>query len=129
MPTAHVVVESEKGYAQRIRAGQHQLNADEPAKAGGTDTGPSPYGLVLAGLGACTAITLRMYAERKGWDLGRTEVELRAEPRDEVMHISRQIRFSATLTGEQKEKLLEIAEKTPVTRSIRAGMPIATKLA
>jgi putative redox protein len=129
MPTAHVVVESDKGYAQRIRAGHHQLTADEPAKAGGTDTGPSPYGLVLAGLGACTAITLRMYAERKGWDLGRTEVELRAEPQDDVMHISRQIRFSGTLNDEQREKLLEIAEKTPVTRSIRAGMPIATKLA
>src|SRR5438128_10832224 len=126
---AHALVESEKGYAQRIRSEQHELAADEPAKKGGTDTGPSPYALVLAGLGACTAITLRMYADKKGWDLGRTQVELRALPLDEGMRIERELRFSASLSAEQKQRLLEIAEKTPVTKSIRAGMPITTRLA
>ena len=128
---AHAVLESASGYAQQIRVGHHQLTADEPKSSGGTDTGPSPYNLVLSGLGACTAITLRMYAERKSWDLGTISVELRLF-KDETGadRIERTLKFGSTaLSDEQRARLLEIAEKTPVTRTIRAGAPIATRLA
>jgi putative redox protein len=75
---AVVVTDSGAGpYGQRITAGGHQLTADEPAAAGGADSGPSPYDLLLASLGSCTAITVRMYAERKGWPLDHVTVRLR----------------------------------------------------
>jgi putative redox protein len=125
---AHVVAESEAGYAQTIRSGRHQLAADEPKAGGGTDTGPNPYGLLLASLGACTSITLRMYAQRKGWELGTIRVELDHERDGEVERIAREIRFSAPLSEEQRGKLLEVAEKTPVTKTIRRGTEIATTL-
>src|SRR6266699_679503 len=80
---AHAVLDSAAGYATAVRAGRHPLNADEPASRGGTDTGPSPYELLLAGLGACTAITLRMYAERKGWQLETIHVDLELHKDDE----------------------------------------------
>jgi putative redox protein len=67
---AHATLTSHSGYAQTVRIRQYQLAADEPVSGGGTDTGPAPDELVLAGLGACTAITLRMYADRKAWELG-----------------------------------------------------------
>lgn len=125
---ARTSLESTAGYAQRVRAGHHELTADEPTHAGGTDTGPSPYGLVLAGLGACTSITLRMYAERKGWDLGTLQLDLRMfKDADGKERIERTVRLgNAALTPEQRAKLAEIAEKTPVTKSIRGGVPIAT---
>ena len=125
---ARTSLESTTGYAQKVRAGHHELAADEPVHAGGTDTGPSPYGLVLSGLGACTSITLRMYAERKGWDLGTLHVELRMfKDPDGKERIERTVRLgNQALTAEQRAKLAEIAEKTPVTRSIRNGVPIAT---
>jgi len=128
---ARTSLESTGGYAQKIRAGHHELTADEPAHSGGTDTGPSPYGLVLSGLGACTSITLRMYAERKGWDLGTIHVELRMFKDSEGKErIERTVRLgNQALTAEQRAKLAEIAEKTPVTRTIRGGTPIATTFA
>src|SRR4051812_7983227 len=118
---AHAVVVGEAGYAQQIRAGHHELAADEPKALGGGDTGPSPYGLVLSGLGACTSITLRMYADRKGWQLGRIDVDLRFERDGDVERIERTIAFGAPLDDEQRKRLLEIAEKTPVTKTIKRG--------
>ena len=127
---AHATLESTHGYAQTIRAGHHALTADEPERSGGTDTGPTPYNLVLSGLGACTAITLRMYAERKGWELGTVNVDLRLfKDASGADRIERAITFGAPLSDEQKTRLGEIAEKTPVTRTIRAGAPIATTIA
>ncbi len=131
---AHTILESTSGYAQTIRSGHHSLTADEPGSAGGTDTGPAPYALVLAGLGACTAITLRMYAQRKGWELGTIHVDLRLykDGGGDAARIERFIRFggdATALSDEQRAKLLEIADKTPVTKTIRAGAPIETKLA
>jgi putative redox protein len=128
---ARATLDSESGFAQKIHTGHHHLTADEPEHAGGTDSGPSPYGLVLSGLGACTAITLRMYAARKGWELGALHVELRmfkdADGKNE--RIERTIRVGGALSDEQRARLAEIAEKTPVTKSIRAGVPIATTFA
>jgi putative redox protein len=128
---ARATLESTAGYAQQIRAGHHQLTADEPQHSGGTDTGPTPYGLVLSGLGACTAITLRMYAERKGWELGTIHVDLRMfKDAAGAERIERTVRLGASsLTAEQRTRLAEIAEKTPVTRTLKAGAPIATTFA
>jgi putative redox protein len=125
---ASVVVDSAAGYAQTIHAGHHTVQADEPRAAGGTDTGPSPYGLLLSALGACTAITLRMYAGRKGWELGATHVALRIVHEGKGHRIEREIRFGAPLSDEQRERLAEIAEKTPVTRTLRDGVAIATRV-
>src|SRR5262245_7469854 len=105
---AHSVLDSEAGYAQTVRVGHHRLTADEPVAGGGTDTGPSPYGLVLSGLGACTSITLRMYAERKGWQLGKIQVELRLFKGEGGDRIERTIHFGAPLDDEQRAKLAEI---------------------
>ncbi len=125
---AHVVTTSEQGYAQQVRAGRHRLGADEPTSSGGTDTGASPYQLVLAGLAACTAITLRMYAQRKGWELGTVEVELSLSKEGDADVIHREVRCSAPLTGEEQARLSEIAEKTPVTKTLKQGARIDTQL-
>jgi putative redox protein len=113
-------------YGVRINTAGHALRADEPADRGGADTGPAPFGLLLSGLGACTAITLRMYAEHQGWPLASVDVELTYVVEDrETRWIDRQI----TLHGvdeDQRAKLADVAEKTPVTRVVRAGTEIRT---
>jgi putative redox protein len=125
---AHVVATSSTGFAQQIRAGRHTLLADEPATSGGTDSGPSPYQLLLAGLAACTSITLRMYAARKGWELGEVEVDLSLSKEGEHDVIRREVRCSAPLAEEKRARLLEIAEKTPVTKTLKQGARIETQL-
>ena len=126
---ASTAVDSEAGYAQKITAASHHLTADEPIAAGGTNTGPGPYALLLAALGACTSITLRMYAERKGWQLGAIHIDLRhSKGADGADAITREIRFGASLSDEQRARLTEIAEKTPVTKTIKAGAVISTHL-
>jgi putative redox protein len=120
------VTSDEKPYGVRIEAGGHALRGDEPADHGGADTGPTPFGLLLSGLGACTAITLRMYAERKGWPLAGVDVKLTYVVKDRD---SRWIDRLITLHGindDQRAGLAEIAEKTPVTRAVRAGTEIRT---
>ena len=116
-------------YQVVLRAGHHELVADEPTGMGGDDAGPAPFGLVLAGLAACTAITLRMYAERKGWLLGdiRVELSLSGEP-GEGQEIARTLHLSGDLDDDQRSRLLDIAGKTPVTKSLKAGMAIPTTL-
>src|SRR5580765_8087746 len=116
-----IVRGSATGFAQNIVAGAHRLVADEPLKAGGTDTGPGTYELLLAGLGACTSMTLAMYARRKGWPLETVTVSLnhsREHARDcrdcdtkqgLLDRIDRNIQLSGPLTAEQKERLLEMA--------------------
>lgn len=119
---------SEAGLAQTIRARSHALTADEPAGQGGTDTGPAPYELLLAALAACTSLTLRLYADRKGWDLGRIEVHARLNwSPDGSERIDRDVAFSAALTPDQLGRLAEISEKTPVTKTLKRGTPIHTR--
>jgi putative redox protein len=118
----------ESGYAMMIDASGHALRADEPMSVGGNDTGPRPTELVLCGLGACTAITLRMYAERKGWKLGRIKVSVDFSGDGEARRIERRISFSASLLPEQLERLAEISEKTPVSRMLKTGIAIQTTL-
>jgi putative redox protein len=122
------VISEEKPYGVRIDAGGHELRGDEPVDHGGADSGPAPFGLLLSGLGACTAITLRMYAERQGWPLAGVDVELTYVVMDRN---TRWIDRLITLHGvdeDQRAKLAEIAEKTPVTRAVRAGTEIRTTL-
>jgi putative redox protein len=113
-------------YRVDIEAGGHRLVADEPVVAGGGDAGPPPFGLLLAALTACTATTLRMYAERKGWDVATIEVEARYDVADGHATITRTIAIPRAVPAEQRERLAEIAERTPVTLAVRAGTPIST---
>ncbi|QEN15723.1 OsmC family protein [Mycolicibacterium sp. ELW1] len=127
-------------YTQTITAGKHQLSADEPLPFG-DDAGPTPYDLLLAGLGACTSMTVRMYANKKGWPLERVEVSLRhtrihAEDCAEcetkkgwVSHIDRTITVVGDLDDTQRERLLAIAERCPVHQTLTSEVDIATSLA
>jgi putative redox protein len=100
--------------------------ASEPVDRGGADSGPAPFGLLLSGLGACTAITLRMYAERRSWPLAGVDVTLRYVVQDrDTRWIDRLITLRGVDDG-QRAKLAEIAERTPVTRAVRAGTEIRT---
>ncbi|MGA7792206.1 MAG: OsmC family protein [Candidatus Acidiferrales bacterium] len=134
-----VVRGSAAGFAQEIHAGPHRLHADEPASAGGTDTGPSPYNLLLAALGACTSMTVAMYARRKAWPLDEVTVHLRhskiyaadcaeCETKEGMLdRIERDIHFVGPLTDEQRAKLLEIANKCPVHRTLTSEIDIVTR--
>jgi putative redox protein len=140
-PREVIVTEVGSGFAQRIEAGGHVLMADEPVSAGGTDTGPDPYALLLAALGSCTSMTIRLYARHKSWPLEGVSVRLRhervyakdcedcVEKKDgHVERITRSIALSGALTEEQKARLLEIAERCPVHRTLAAPVQIATQL-
>jgi putative redox protein len=110
-----------------LRAGSHHLVADEPITGGGGDAGPSPFGLLLSGLAACTAMTLRMYAERKGWDLVAIDVDVRYNVDDNGQaSIERIITLPAGMPASERDRLGEVAERTPVTLAVRAGTPIST---
>ena len=114
-------------YRVDIRVGPHEVTADEPAARGGGDFGPTPFGLLLAALAACTATTLRMYATRKGWDLVNIEVDVRYDVADDGRSaIDRTITVPFDLTPEQRQHLGDIAKRTPVTLAIRGGTPITT---
>jgi uncharacterized OsmC-like protein len=137
----HVVVRgATTGLAQTIEAGEHRLAADEPATLGGTDTGPDPYGLLLAALGACTSMTLRMYAQKKGWPLESVTVHLQhdkihakdcadCETREgKIDRIDRRIELAGPLDAEQRARLLEIANKCPVHRTLKSEIQIRSSL-
>ena len=125
---ARVSVLGSHQYQQDIQVRQHRLQADEGLSLGGQDQGPNPYELLLSGLGACTSITLRMYAEKKGWELGEIHVGLHFYRDDQGgEHIDRTLDCTGELMEAQRSRLLEIAAKTPVTRTIRQGTPIATQ--
>jgi len=129
MILASATVTGEAGYAQKIVAAGHQFTSDEPDKRGGTNTGAPPFELMLSSLGACTSITLRMYSERKQWKLGRLDVRLRLlKDGEEPLRIERKISVSEAIDAEQQAKLLEIADKTPVTRALAPGVAIQTTL-
>lgn len=117
-------------YKHLIHTGTHDLVADEPEHAGGKDAGPAPYDYILAGLGACTAITLRMYAEKKGWELGELTVGLNLlKDHDGNTLIERTLHITGTLDDEQWERILDIASKTPVTKTLASGSQITTQRA
>ncbi len=120
-------------YSQLLTAGRHAFVADEPAEGGGDGMGPGPYELLLWALGACTSMTLLMYARRKGWDVADISVQLsfnrvHAEDSAEVEAdsgrievILREISLRGNLSEEQKERLLEIAQRSPMSKTLRGG--------
>ena len=127
MILANATVTGANGYAQKISAAGHEFSSDEPQRRGGTNTGPAPFELMLASLGACTAITLRMYADRKEWTLGEITIALRLIKEGEAQpRIERKITVSEAVDAEKQAKLLEIADKTPVTKALAAGVEIHT---
>ena len=111
-------------YAVSIDAGHHQLRADEPEKLGGRDVGPAPYELLCSALCACTAITLRMYAERKQWLLSAVQVDVHFKDGA----ITRVLNFEGELDKEQRARLADVAERTPVTLTLKQGLSITTTL-
>ncbi|MHB8463645.1 MAG: OsmC family protein [Acidimicrobiales bacterium] len=114
-------------YRVDIRTGRHRLITDEPTAGGGGDAGPSPFGLLLSALVGCTAMTLRMYAARKDWELTMIEVSARYDVDDGGRgSIQRSITLPAALPVDQRDRLADIAERTPVTIAVRAGTPITT---
>lgn len=127
MGSAHSI--SEEGYRTRIRLGHHELVSDEPVALGGRDEGPAPYPLLLASLAACTSITLTMYGQRKGWDVSAIKVDLTLFQSDQGDRIERIIHVAASLSDEQRAKLLEISKKTPVTKTLERAATIVTKIA
>jgi len=116
-------------YQVEVRIGRHRLIADEPTVTGGGDVGPSPFGLLLSGLAACTATTLRMYAARKGWELAAIDVDVRYDlAEDGLGAIERTITLPTEVPVDQRLRFAEIAERTPVTLAVRAGTPITTTI-
>ena len=136
-PNEVIVRGGERGFVTEILARGHKLIADEPAAAGGTDMGPTPYDFLLAALGSCTAMTLRMFADRRKWPLESVTVRLwqsRVYEKDceecdvksvGIDQIEREIEFAGPLTEEQREGLLRIADRCPVSQTISRGIQVA----
>jgi putative redox protein len=115
-------------YAVSITTGRHQLVADEGPTLGGKDAGPAPYDLLCSALCACTVITLRMYAERKQWSLRAVHVDAHFRRQGNEGAIARVLRFDGDLDEEQRARLADIAERTPVTLTLKKGLEITTTL-
>ena len=136
-----VVRGSAKGFAQKVAIGPHRLTADEPVDLGGTDSGPSPYELLLAALGACTSMTVAMYAQRREWPLEEVSVRMKhskihaedcesCETKEGMLdRVESEIELAGELTAEQRAKLLEIAKKCPVRRTLTSEIDVRTRLA
>ena len=115
-------------YAVSITAGRHALTADEPAEDGGRDTGPTPPELLCAALCACTSITLRMYAKRKGWPLRALHVDIDFVQDERETAMTRLVTVDGDLDSQQRARLADIVERTPVTLALKRGARITTTL-
>jgi putative redox protein len=126
---AYVTVINEHQHVQQVVSGHHHLTADEAVAAGGSDAGFGPRELLLASLGTCTAVALRRHAAQNDWTLGKITVGVRwsrdAEGRE---HIERKLSFARPLTAAQKTQLLQVAETTPVSAVLRAGIRIQSSV-
>ena len=128
------------GFRTEVEVGGHRFVVDEPAAVGGSDKGPTPYEMLLAGLGACTAMTLRIYADRKKWPLERARISLihrKVHAQDcvdcptkpaKMDVVDRVITLEGALTEEQRAKLLEIAERCPVHQTLNSKIQVNTRL-
>jgi putative redox protein len=139
-PATVIVHGGAAGFAQVITAGRHQLTGDEPTDVGGTDTGPTPYDLLLAALGCCTSMTVAAYARRKRWPLEAVTVRLRhskihaadceaCETKEgRLDHIEREVELTGGLTDDQRAQLLDIANRCPVHRTLISDIHIQSRL-
>ncbi len=116
-------------YETAITTGHHRLKADEGPELGGKDAGPGPYDLLASALGACTVITLRMYAERKSWPVEAVHAEVHFVREGDKQHIDRRLRIDGNVDDAQRKRMAEIAERTPVTLTLKRGLEIRTTLA
>ena len=126
------------GFRTELEARSHGLVADEPVPLGGTDRGPTPYEYLLCALGGCMAMTLRMYADRKGWPLEGVEVRLRSARSHEkdcehcetepvgIAQVERTIVFTGTLSEEQRGRLMQIADRCPVKQTLERGVRVVS---
>ncbi|MGB5821915.1 MAG: bifunctional alpha/beta hydrolase/OsmC family protein [Saonia sp.] len=143
LKTKHQVaasLDAEDAFTTQMKVGNHYITADEPLEFGGNDFGPSPYELVSAGLSACTAMTIQMYSKRKGWTIENVEVHTSYEkthatdcadcesPNAKIDTFHREIRLTADLDEQQRQRILEIADKCPVHRTLHSKTLIITKL-
>jgi putative redox protein len=137
---AVIVHGTASGFAQEIQIGSHELYADEPTSYGGTDTGPSPYELLLAALGSCTSMTIGFYARKRRWPLEKIIVSLRhskihaidceeCETKEgKIDRIELDVQLTGSLTDEQRAKLMEIAGKCPVHQTLTSEINIKSRL-
>jgi putative redox protein len=138
--TAVVASTGQGKFEQVMLDGRHTLIADEPVSAGGADVGPGPYELLVMSLGACTSMTVRLYADRKKWLLEQCVVRLRhtkvytedcancENPKSMIDRIYREIEFIGVLDAEQRSRLLEIADHCPVHRTLSSKIDIKTTI-
>lgn len=132
--TEVIVGETGEGsYTQSVTAGSHTLTADEPLDKGGLDKGPNPFEFLLGALGACTTMTLRMYADRKGWAMEKASVRLTHSKIEEMGNgiidvITRDITLEGNLDAEQRQRLLEIANKCPLHKLLEKQPRLLTRL-
>jgi putative redox protein len=125
-----IVVKTAEGkFGQNVSVGPHTFHADEPREVGGVDGGPEPHEFLLIALGTCTSMTLKLYAVRKGWPLEAVEVTVRGEKRPEGFRIARGIHLVGELSDEQRMRLLDIAEKCPVHKTLTGEIQIESTLA
>lgn len=116
-------------YRTDIATGHHTLVADEGPELGGKDSGPAPYDLLISALAACTAITLRMYADRKEWPVTAVHADIHFRRDDaKVESIDRVLRIEGAVDAEQKKRMADIAERTPVTLTLKRSLEIRTRL-
>jgi len=133
MTEVTVAENGEGSYTQTVQAGSHTWTADEPLDKGGLDKGPNPFELLLSALGACTTMTIRMYADRKGWPLEKVSVRLTHNKVEEMGNavadiITRDVTLTGQLDTEQRQRLLEIANKCPVHRLLENQPRLLTRL-
>ena len=115
-------------YATAITTGHHTLTADEGPELGGKDAGPAPYDLLTSALAACTVITLRMYADRKKWPVTAVHAHIHLVREGDKQRIDRVITIEGAVDDEQKKRMADIAERTPVTLTLKGGLEIRTSL-
>jgi len=121
-----VVSSDDTKLGQDITIGGLQLRSDHEVADGGADTGPGPHELLLSALGSCTSMTLRLYAARKGWPLRRVQVTLNGGPAEGKYVITRKIKMEGDLDAEQRQRLLEIADRCPVHRTLTGEVTVQT---
>ncbi len=116
-------------FRQTVRVGPHTVVADEPVASGGEDAGLAPHEWLLAGLGACTSMTVKLYAERKGWPIEAIDVRVDGKHEADAFVMTRAIEIKGDLTDEQRARLLEIANKCPVHKTLSGTIRIESTIA